>query len=532
MGRPTRQFCVFLLSAAACCVAGGSAAAQDASEYELSVESNQVLVPVLPFAKPSKTQPNYDWQDPEGRSIVLGLAAKDFHLLVDGVEWPIDSVTFGPWPERVAHDNRACHIENFTERGVRWTGGEYPYSECPSPDRPGHFYQIAFTPPPSPIGSCHRISITVDRPNSVVDGRDTYCNTPSSSASDPLEGTRIGRWMGSLLASQSAGKLPVSLQAGFFYTSAQKARLHLALDIDPTALKVRLKRGILWAEYDVLGRVYRKDASVAAGFSERFNWGAGFAYYLQHRYEKQLELGPGEYDLRILFSDDVNYARVETHLTVDSYDGKELGISSILLGKQFEEQPIATREGEKKKEVLPGGFVPLLSHGVEVTPCGSTRFKRGELLAAYFEVYEPLAPESVQPKVTVHMRIVDAATGEIRDAFQAVDATPYRRAGSPALAVARQVPTKKLKKGGPAHRHTRSEFLYRIGGCFTGRVKQRPMRVKQAGAVPRGRDAALSRCTRGPARRIEPESRILPGGNHGKDAGNSSVARRRCVRIG
>jgi hypothetical protein len=92
--------------------------------------------------------------------------------------------------------------------------------------------------------------------------------------------------------------------------------------------------------------------------------------------------------------------------------------------------------------------VPLVSRDIEVTPSGSTKFKRGELLIAYFEVYVPVASPSPQPKVEVHLRVMEAKTGRICDTPKpVVDAAAYSKPGSPVIAVAQKISTKKLTKG-------------------------------------------------------------------------------------
>ncbi|MGA9471290.1 MAG: hypothetical protein WBV36_02430 [Terriglobales bacterium] len=164
-----------------------------------------------------------------------------------------------------------------------------------------------------------------------------------------------------------------------------------------------------------------------------------------NRYEKQIDLPPGEYHLRIAFSDGTGFGRTETILRVDPSDKNQLGISSVLLANRYESAfslPAGVFHGTSSRP-----FVPLVSKDIEVTPSGSTNFARGELLIAYFEVYLPVDSASPQTKVEVHLRIVEAKTGEVRDALEPFDTAAHSEPGSTIIPVAQKIPTTKLKKG-------------------------------------------------------------------------------------
>ena len=442
-------FRALLFGGAAWCACAMSASAQDAGQFVIRVESDLVLVPTEALAKVPRDQADPYWTDRQGRSALSGLTAKDFHLFQDGAEQKIESFTVEPWPRRIVRDNVACHVENFTAPGTRWTSGDYVHGACPTLPRET-YYQIAFRPPPAPAGSCHHVNVTVDRPNAAAETRGEYCNTPYS-GSDELNGTPRGQWMETRLASGAAGNLPLFLQAGRFYTDAPMAHVHLVLDLPWNSMKTERKNGRLWGNHEILGMVYRRDGGMVERFSENETRavlllsresGPSIATHLGYRFEKQFDLPPGGYDLRVVFSDGTtNFGRAETALTVESCDVKQLGISSVLLGKRYQQaSPLPHAERA-------GSFVPLVSKGIEVTPSGSTRFKRGEPLIAYFEVYEPLASVPPDAQVRVQLRIVDAGTGAVLDAREPFDAAGYRKAGSPVIPIAQKIPTTKLQRG-------------------------------------------------------------------------------------
>jgi len=187
-------------------------------------------------------------------------------------------------------------------------------------------YLIAYVPPQSGVGSCHQIEVKVDRRDAFVDARSKYCNTKHS-PSDPL-----------------------------------------------------------YAKNGILGMVYRKDGTLATRFSDfgcrspnlpAFYIGGSLSPYRPHperdhpmipnRYETQIDLPPGECRLLLVLSHGSKFGRGQTPLTVESYDRKQLGVSSLALCKRFHEAAAVNPAPD---------LVLLVSKGVEFTPAGDTRFKK------------------------------------------------------------------------------------------------------------------------------------------------------------
>jgi hypothetical protein len=82
-----------------------------------------------------------------------------------------------------------------------------------------------------------------------------------------------------------------------------------------------------------------------------------------------------------------------------------------------------------------------------IKPTANTRFKRGETLYTYFEVYEPLLAGQSPATVQIQMRIVDVKTGELKTDPQPLSATPYAKAGSPVIPIGRGIDISKLPTG-------------------------------------------------------------------------------------
>ena len=458
MGRRNHRIRGVVLSVAAWCLSGSHAFGQSQGQFQIRIESDEVLVPTFAFAKPSGHQsPTFVWQDRAGRTLVNGLTAGDFHLFEDGVEQKIERVTTEHWGWRIVRDNATCHKEDFSTPGARWISGQSLHPPCPTLPT-ATYYQIAYRPPPASEGSCHQVSVAVDRPNVVAEARGVYCRTPYSS-SDILNGTGTGQRLQELLESGKPGKFEVSVQAGIFHTRNEESRVHIALNLPWDKVKKEWKKGRLWSSYEVLGVIYRTDGSVAERFSEDSDFnihpvpGSGaeyqseemLAWYLPHTYERQIDLPPGDYTLRVIFSDSVKFGWAAAPLSVKKSNPGILEISSLLLANRYQQASAAPNNDGPR--ILPGGFVPLLSRETEITPSGNTRFTRGEQLAVYFEVYEAEIGGSPAANVAIHLRIVDAKTGETQDVMEPFDATPDGRAGRPVVPIARTILTKNLKRG-------------------------------------------------------------------------------------
>jgi hypothetical protein len=132
-------------------------------------------------------------------------------------------------------------------------------------------------------------------------------------------------------------------------------------------------------------------------------------------------------------------------LNIDDYDGKALGISSVMLCKRHRDAHVAAVEAGAAN--FAPQYVPLVSKGSRFTPTADASFKQGEPLIPYFEVYEPLLATQAATTVQAHLRIVDASTGKVITDFPPVDAAPYERAGSSTIPIAREIPFDQLPKG-------------------------------------------------------------------------------------
>jgi hypothetical protein len=433
------------------------------AQEPIRVQTNQVLVPVFVFDKHRDQVVSNDPTDllraaREGnvqleRDIVEGivirdLTASDFQVFEDGKEQTIQNVTYEHSSFTFFRDANGYHDEFFGEGGGKWSSADWPpwLVAFPGPGK----YLIAYSLPASAEGSCHQIKVSVDRPNALILARNEYCNIKDS-VSDPLNGTILGKQMESYLALAKDSKIDLTLQAFAFYTDSGAERVYVAIDWPSQSLKRDLRA------IRILGMVFKKDGSFAGRFSDHFNWPPVKSIYNHYddramtRYERQLSLPPGEYDVRVVLNAGTKFGQTETPLIVQSHDRRELALSAVSLCKQVQDafpyssqnQPNLRIETAKSRR----NYVPLVSKDVEFKPTGNTRFKKGATLYTYFEIYEPSVEGQSAATVQIQMRIVNLKTGEPLSDSQPISATPYVRAGSPVIPVGRGMDISKLPKG-------------------------------------------------------------------------------------
>jgi VWFA-related protein len=442
--------------------------AQDA----IRVESNQVLVPTVIFDRQLYNQLNkmqahhrdsYRHLVSKNSKLwesiaVSNLDAKEFHLFEDGQEMRMQSVKLEQPPFRTVQDSLGKHPEVVGSGGGIWAYPDRPLTDL-SIWLAWPQYVLAYVPPASAIGSCHRIDVKVERADLGVWARSEYCNTKHLST-DPLSGTEFGKHLEAALNSTKENKIDLRLQVASFYYNTDARRIYLALRFPSDSLKHEFKDGTLYATIGVLVMVNKKDGSLAAQYSDFAccDYGnqkqsvsnaqdngtsAEASALMPARYETQFDLSPGEYTIRVVLSDGQNFGSQQAQLKVQNPDPQQLSISDIALSRRVHK--LVSEPSERSPQVLEN-YTPLVSKGVEFTPAADTRFSQSETLYAYFEVYDPLtgpAPTTVQS----HLRILDADTGAVRTNFEPVNASSYFTAGSKLISIGRGISLTSLPKG-------------------------------------------------------------------------------------
>jgi hypothetical protein len=146
------------------------------------------------------------------------------------------------------------------------------------------------------------------------------------------------------------------------------------------------------------------------------------------RYKRQITLPTGEYRLRVVLSDGKIFGRVETSICGGAR-WERVAISPIWLCKQIVDiSGYLPRRAHDTPDTAGiqrfADYQPLLSNEIEFKPTADTRFKKGQTLYAYFEIFEPLLEKQPSENVHVQIRIVDAKTGKVQSDDASIDATP------------------------------------------------------------------------------------------------------------
>ncbi len=473
-----------LLCASGFCTVASFSFAQTADNYSIRVESNQVVVPTYIYDKDRMIEPStmketrcglanmkkFDKLLPSeayipancDESQVLGLAAKDFHIFDDGREQRIQNVTVERLHDITVRDNMSWHNE-FSDTPIgKWSASDLPPLQMGfGPSEAIYFYLIAYLPPKSPEGSCHRIKVKVERRNSFVYTRSEYCNAVHSS-SDPLNGTKFGKQLEGYAAFGKDAKIALSIQTGYFYTGANRARVDITAEFSWNSLRRQWIHATLDATIGIMGVAYKEDGTVAARFSDmgccpsdKPHFVRGRHPYQAHpemdvafipnRFETQIDLLPGKYNLQIVLGDGSKFGRVEVPLAIDSYDGNQLALSSVVLCKRFRDAAAAAQEAAAAN--LAPQYVPLVSNGTQFTPAGDTHFRKGEPLFAYFEVYEPLPATTSATTVQIRMKITNVKTGELKVDTGLRNASSSSQPGSTVIPIAQKVAVDQLPPG-------------------------------------------------------------------------------------
>lgn len=279
------------------------------------------------------------------------------------------------------------------------------------------YYVLSYTPPDSKEGSCHALRVKVDRGGATVRARSSYCATKPQ---DLIAGTPAAKDLESRVANQDGGNLAASIQLPYFYISPGVARVHLAMEIAPGALKFESQRGQnqqgkLHAEVNLLGIATAPDGSIGARFSDAIKLDFENQSEIEKlkgtsvHYEKEFKIAPGKYNFALAFGSGGeigkpgdSFGKIETPLDVEPWNAGELALSSLALSR--ETHPAADLGLISS---LVEDRTPLIAEGAQFVPFGSNQFAKSDMGFFYLEIYDP-DPASVG----VRVRVLDRKTEE------------------------------------------------------------------------------------------------------------------------
>jgi len=313
------------------------------------------------------------------------------------------------------------------------------------------FYLIGYTPPGAEDGRevCHTIHVKVDKGNSVR-ARTGYC---TAKLKDVLAQTQTEKTLENRAEAPQAGNVAVTMQAPYFFTGANVARVNVAMELPASSFKFAKDKGKLRSSLNVLGIAYKKDGSVGARFSDAVKIDyenqkevEEFQAKVYH-YENQFDVASGEYNLKVVFSTGgESFGKVEQPLVVDAYDIKKFNISALALSTHFQK---VSDSDPRLEAALLEDRTPLIAEGFHVIPAGSSKFKKTDKAAMYFEIYEPALMDAEPPKglaVGLQIRVFDAKAATKSDSGGFRIPVP-EKGGNPQIPFAAQIPVASLEPG-------------------------------------------------------------------------------------
>ncbi len=275
------------------------------------------------------------------------------------------------------------------------------------------FYLLGYVPASSPEGSCHTLKVKMDHGGTQVRSRSGYCNVRPA---NPLDGRPIQKQMELQAAGSQPGAIHGSLQAPFFYSAPNIAQVNLAMEIPGDSVIFNKEKGKYHANVNVLGIAYNPDGSVGARFNDTLNLDLEKDEWKEftkqpYRYQNQFDASPGAYKLSVVLSSGGDsFAKFETPLKIDAYDGKKFTLGGVVLSKTI--QPVDQIPTDVDATLLEDR-TPMIVKGMQITPAASYAFKQSDKVVIYSQVYEPLLKSDAPPRVVAGYSILDASNKQV-----------------------------------------------------------------------------------------------------------------------
>jgi VWFA-related protein len=309
------------------------------------------------------------------------------------------------------------------------------------------FYILGYVPPETPEGSCHTLKVKLNRGGMNVRARSGYCNARTV---NPLDGKPLEKQMELQAAGANLGSIHGALQAPYFYTAPNVARVNLAMEIPAESLKFNKDKGKYHANVNILGIAYKPDGSVGAKFNDTVNLDLEKDEWKEfiktaYRYQNQFDAAPGTYKLTVVLSGGGDtFGKFESPLQIETYDGQHFGLGGVVMTNsmvRISDIPSGL------DAVLLEDHTPLVVKGMQVVPSASNRFKRSDNVVLYTEIYEPGLTSEPPPRVGFAYHIYERASN--KDVFFSglAPADDFIHKGNPVIPGGLKVQVKDLAPG-------------------------------------------------------------------------------------
>jgi len=301
------------------------------------------------------------------------------------------------------------------------------------------YYVLTYVAPDSKEGTCHSLKVKVDRKQTTVRARTTYC---AEKPLDLLAGTASARGLEKRAAETQAGGIGASMEVPYFYVAPNVARVDVAMEIPADVVKFENRKGKPHAEVNFLGIATGADGQARGRFSDVLKLDFDSAAQVENlkgkflHYEKEFKIAAGEYSLTVTFGqDEASFGKVQSPLVVDSWAG-DFGLSALALSR--ETHPAADLGLVPALE----GRTPLVAQGAQIVPSGAAGFARAEPVFVYFEIYGQQANAA-----RVRLRLLDSKTGQEKWDGGSLSVPGQGEGGNPKIPAGAKLPVESLAPG-------------------------------------------------------------------------------------
>jgi len=290
-------------------------------------------------------------------------------------------------------------------------------------------YSLGFYPE-TLDGDYHQLKVKVDRKGVDVRSRAGY------PASLPVDLSLPARTEGTTA-------LSASIQAPYFYTGTDRARVHLSLEVVPTGMTFEKKRNAWHGEIEMAGTTLHADGGEAARFGETVNVDvenqerADAFPKTPFHYEREFLLLAGDYFFQMTVGIGRSKEKVTVPLNIEPWHETAFGISGIAFSTDA--HPVEAELSE--------GIKPLVAGGREFVLAAGNRFRPSDHAYFCMEIYEPSLAGPSPATLWLEYRVVDRNTGEVKQNSGRAGVANYVHPGNIVVPFATTLPVAKLEPG-------------------------------------------------------------------------------------
>ncbi len=407
-----------------------------------------------------------------------GLTAKDFHVFDNGAEQTINYLKEADFP--------AVNMTNQWVFSPTVVGTWGHFQPNHSVDPPSAKYLIGYVPASIQPGQCRNVKVVVED-RTTETSRSEYCYS-SRNDIDVIAGTKLGEKMRDFASSPSRGSFRMSVLAFTFWSSGVLGLTTVGpsgetvttpgndftyvveVHDSKAPATVQISLGFDLPERDwfpcqesdaiyVLGIVKKTNGQAAGQFADTYSCLGSQKFYpgseklgphgilVPSRFDTQLDLAPGDYNLSVVVSDGHHFGRAQLPLRVGSLDPQRLLISDLIVANVIRGLSWVLRDAASvsPSPVIPA---PLVSKDLQYFPDlgNPSRLPRNAPLYLYFEVYQP-TPDTQAAAVFYQLRITNLKTGSLVMNTGPVSTADWIVPRNLVIPIGLKVATEKLHKG-------------------------------------------------------------------------------------